>query len=108
MVEFVILNIRPFQNLLFMLVVISQLDLLKLCFFLCLSFRLNRVLPILYRLSGLILISFKGNIIFMMTSRSLKMLKILIEVIVQVFHDKFSRLFVFNTSLKVSTYFISI
>ena len=37
--------------------------------------------------TGLIMSSFKGNIIFMLTSESHKLLKVLIEIIVQVFHD---------------------
>ena len=45
-------------------------------------FRFNRLRPILYRFSGLILSSFKGNIIFMLASGSLKMLKVYIELIV--------------------------
>ena len=63
-------------------------------------FRLNRFQTILDRPSGLILSSFKGNMFFFLpTSESHKLLKILLETIVQVFYDNnfffkfFSRFF---------------
>ena len=81
MVEFVILNIRCFLCWLWFF----QLDLLK---FYCLSFfRLNRLGLILYRLSGLISSGFRRNLVFIFNSGSHKMLKILIEIRTQVFHD---------------------
>ena len=83
MIQFFLI-IRRVQNLLCMLVVIFTLVLL-LYFFLL--FRPNRLKPFLYRLNILILVGFKRNIIFMFTSGSDKMLKTLIEIIVQVFHD---------------------
>ena len=78
-------NIKhPFQNLLSMLVTIFPIRLLK---FFVTVFRLYSLRPNLCRLSGLILCSFKRNIFLMLTSRLHKMLKVLIETIVQVFHD---------------------
>ena len=40
-----------------------------------------------YRLSGLILNRFNGNIVFMLTSGLHKMLNVLTEIIVQIFRD---------------------
>ena len=75
MADFVILNIRPFQNLLLVLVVIFPTRFVKILFFFVSFFRLNRLRPILYSLSDPILSNFKGNIIFMLTSGSHKMPK---------------------------------
>ena len=87
MIEFVISNIRPVQNLLFMLIVTFQTRFVKLYFCYIFVFsRLNRLRPILYRLNGQFC-GFERNIIFMFSSGLHKMLEILIENLVQVFHD---------------------
>ena len=53
---------------------------------------------VLYWLNDLISIRFKENTVFMLTSGSHKMLKILIEILVQIFRDNiFSAFFPFST-----------
>ena len=60
-----------------------------------------------YRLTDLISIHFKENKIFMLTFTLHKMLKILIEILVQVFHDNnFFRLFFYFVLIGFGLYYI--
>ena len=75
MVEFVILNVRPLHNLLLLLVVIFPTRFVEV-FFCFVLFRLNRLWPNFYQLSGHISSNFMRNIVFMFSFELHKTLKI--------------------------------